>query len=342
MPDETFSLDLGEVVVVVSFQKSLEKGKLGESLVAGWLASRGWYILPVYELELNQGKGPRVFGPGKEQIIAPDALLLHPRKRKVCFAECKHKTHFSYHRISQSWQTGIDFRHWQEYLKLRDILGREVWLLFLHQSEIPWENDRRHGCPDRCPTGLFAEEIGKLRLIGRVDHRHANGMIYWNHQDLIKLADLDEVIRVDDRTSFSTGMADAVLFENRFRAQPKGKKSAEGQLLLFDHKPVLLGTIAKSVIEAFPCHLWDEVREAVETNHAGLAGDFQELQRQFDMCRPSYKEHEIVLGEFIDKGVQLIASKTDILKPYGGSMERAEKFGYDSDLENMDDEFMAS
>lgn len=182
----------------MSFAVSLNEGRVGESLIATWLKRRGWYILPVYEIEIDSGKGPRIFAPNGEQVIAPDVLALHPDKGEIRFIECKHKSVFSWHRRSSSWQTGIDLKHWHDYLKLRVALDHEIWLLFLHKSEEPWHGDRKYGCPDVCPTGLYGQELMKLTASGREDTRHARGMIYWKEKDLRKLAPVDELILVDD------------------------------------------------------------------------------------------------------------------------------------------------
>ena len=48
---------------------------MGESLIARWFRERGYNILPVYETELNTGKGPRVFAAQCE-IVAPDLIRL--------------------------------------------------------------------------------------------------------------------------------------------------------------------------------------------------------------------------------------------------------------------------
>ena len=56
--------------VASSFQENLHVGQIGESLIAAWLKSRGNSVLPVYEVEIDTGKGPRVFSPSG-QIVAP-------------------------------------------------------------------------------------------------------------------------------------------------------------------------------------------------------------------------------------------------------------------------------
>ena len=45
----------------MNFSDTLKQGQLGESLIAKWLRRQGWSILPAYEKEIDNGKGPRLF-----------------------------------------------------------------------------------------------------------------------------------------------------------------------------------------------------------------------------------------------------------------------------------------
>jgi hypothetical protein len=190
-----------------AFAKKLKTGQLGESLIAKWLNSKGWFVVPVYEIEINSGKGPRVFAPDNERIIAPDIFAVNPLRSRVRFIECKHKTVFTWHRISQKWQTGIDLKHWADYLKLSDKTGVDTWLLFLHRQSTPSLIDIHYGCPTASPVGLFGQSIKTLKDKGRKDDRYAKGMIYWNHGHLQKLAHLEEVTRLDPALAQSEEIA---------------------------------------------------------------------------------------------------------------------------------------
>ncbi|MCG8351023.1 MAG: hypothetical protein MI924_24910 [Chloroflexales bacterium] len=177
-----------------TFARQLAFGQLVETQVAMWLRrARGWSILPVYEKEIDTGKGPRFFGP-QTQIIAPDMLVM--RGTDVRWIEAKRKTVFTWHRISQQWTTGIDLRHYQDYCRLAAATPWDIWLLFLHTSSQPNPRDLSH-CPPLCPTGLFGETLTFLR--SHENHRHGNwgprGMVYWAHTSLRKIATLDEVYR---------------------------------------------------------------------------------------------------------------------------------------------------
>ncbi len=164
------------------FQQSLRFGKAGESLIAQWLISKGYDILPVYEKIIDTGKGPQVFTL-KGAYIAPDLLAFS--KAKTLWIEAKHKTAFSWHRISQHWVTGIDLRHYKEYCIIEDRGPWPIMLLFLH------EGGQAKDSPPNSPSGLFGNYLSYLRT--HENHRHTNwgtsGMVYWGMADLKKLAE---------------------------------------------------------------------------------------------------------------------------------------------------------
>lgn len=173
------------------FNRSLAFGKLGESLIASWLRSRGQYVLPAYEIETQEGKGPRLFAPDRE-YITPDLLVFN--NDGVRWIEAKHKSVFTWHRISKKWTTGIDRHHYREYIALAENWPWEIWLLFLHEKEEPDPRDIKY-CPGQCPVGLFGNSL--LTLKETVNHEHAgwgrHGMVYWAEDKLIKLASIEEI-----------------------------------------------------------------------------------------------------------------------------------------------------
>lgn len=178
--------------VSTAFQKNLAFGQIAESDIARWLRNRGAVILPVYDIEYDTGKGPRLFAPGGKQIVAPD-LYVFPKNGGACWVEAKHKTVFSWYRIGSYWVTGIDLHHYREYRIVRERLGRELWLMFLHRSDVPGTRDLPYA-PGPCPTGLFAGEL--QRLIACESHtsdRWGNhGMVYWAESSLQLLATLKQ------------------------------------------------------------------------------------------------------------------------------------------------------
>lgn len=179
-----------------SFAQTLQRGQVGESRIATWMRKRGWAVLPVYELEIDTGKGPRLFAPEGRQLIAPDMFAFKMNKAgEARWIEAKHKTHFSWHRITGRWVTGIDKRHYEDYCRVDDETPFPVWLLFLHAESKAWHKDVEMGAPATCPTGLFGRPLKQLRDC--VNHMHDNwgrtGMVYWAHDSLTRLAALDEV-----------------------------------------------------------------------------------------------------------------------------------------------------
>lgn len=175
------------------FVKRLRFGQLGESLIGRWCIWRGQGVLPVYETEIDSGKGPRFFTP-RGQFAAPDMFVLPA----ACWVEGKHKSVFTWHRITKRWCTGIDLNHYKDYQQTQEISARPVWVLFLHRLSTPAQCDLRHGCPSTCPTGLFGASL--KHLVANESHRHANGsrhgMVYWAVESLTKLDELDDVISV--------------------------------------------------------------------------------------------------------------------------------------------------
>ena len=165
----------------MSFEQSLTKGKVGESRIADYYKRKGFAVLPVYEVEMQSGKGPRVFTFDSE-IIAPDMIVF---KGEQCYwVEAKHKTAFSWHRKTQRFVTGIDLHHYHDYCKIDDETPWPVWLMFLHTG-----GQAKDSPPS--PSGLYGNPLRYLRE--HENNRHENwgkgGMVYWCIDELELLAD---------------------------------------------------------------------------------------------------------------------------------------------------------
>lgn len=177
------------------FNRQLAFGKIGEAYIATWLKmSCRYHVLPVYEKEMQEGKGPVLFPTQGETLIAPDLLAFRREGEhlaKIRWVEAKTKSAFSWHRITQRWVTGIDLHHYTQYQKVADISPWPVWLLFLHYE------GRAKDSPAGCPTGLFGGDI--RHLTKNENHRSPNwgksGMVYWAHSTLRPLATLEQVFR---------------------------------------------------------------------------------------------------------------------------------------------------
>jgi len=176
-----------ETALRPTFEQSLRHGRIAEGKIAEYLRRRGFSVIPAYEKEIGEGKGPQVFTP-VDELVAPDLFVV---RNGVCrWVEAKCKTVFTWHRKSRRWVTGIDLRHYNEYQKVGRHFGWEVYLLFLHTCPRPDPRDVEGGCPAVCPTGLFE---GRLSwLTEHENHRHDNwgrsGMVYWAHERLRPVA----------------------------------------------------------------------------------------------------------------------------------------------------------
>lgn len=164
----------------MSFAETLEFGKLGECVVATAMTCRGYSVLPVYEIQRGNYKGPRVFAP-KGQRVAPDMFCMKPKDR--FFVEAKRKSVFSWHRNTQRWVTGIDMRHYEDYKLILEETGIRILLVFLHEKAEPDPRDVMY-CPGKCPTGMFAVSVDKPTNHEN-DKWGPSGMVYWAYKDLL-------------------------------------------------------------------------------------------------------------------------------------------------------------
>ena len=173
----------------MSFERHLKEGIVGETRIASWFKNKGYSILPVYEVEIDSGKGPRLFTK-EAQYIAPDMLVF--KGEKCYWIEAKHKTAFSWHRNTHRWVTGIDIKHYEHYCEIDDSAPWPVWLLFLHKG------GQAKDSPPNSPAGLFGNSLRYLRK--NENHRHKNwgkyGMVYWAVEHLKLLS--EEIVNNDE------------------------------------------------------------------------------------------------------------------------------------------------
>lgn len=170
----------------MNFDSQLRYGQAGESAIAMWLRKNGATVLPVYEKIMDTGKGPQLFAPDMK-LIAPDMLIYNGDE--VLWIEAKHKTAFSFHRITGQWVTGIDLRHYHDYCTVDDQSPWPVWLLFLHRG------GQAKDSPANSPAGLFGNALKVLRCCEshRSDKWGRSGMVYWAKDSLRQLATLEAV-----------------------------------------------------------------------------------------------------------------------------------------------------
>lgn len=177
----------------MNFQQQLQRGLLAEHHIARWLQTqRGYHILPIYNKQDDNRKGPRFYTASGEQLIAPDILAM--RGSTLVWVEAKSKTTFTWHRVSQQWQTGIDYYNYTHYCKVADTVPHAMYVFFLHTET--YEPVACSGAPTTSPTGLYVQSFDVLRSC--VHHIYPqsgrNRMVYWSIESLKKVAQLSEVV----------------------------------------------------------------------------------------------------------------------------------------------------
>jgi len=180
------------------FRQNLRQGQIGESLIANWMRARGRAVMPAYEKQIDTGKGPQFFAPDGA-YVAPDMFVFRlvdsATGSPFVWVEAKHKTAFTWHRVSRHWTTGIDRRHYHDYLRVEALSKVPVWLMFYHSSPHPSQNDIDHGCPSYCPTGLFGNRLAYLsqHVSHESDRWGRSGMVYWAAEHLKLMATMDDL-----------------------------------------------------------------------------------------------------------------------------------------------------
>lgn len=183
-----------------TFEKTLAQGRIAEGQCGNWLRlAQGWTLLPAYEIEIPQGKGPRLFLRDR-QLVVPDIFAMKHKGKKFLFKwyESKNKSCFTWHYISKNWQDGIDLRHYLDYIQVQEETKIEVYLLFLHSCATPNPRDIARGSPSSAPTGLFGQTLRYLMEHEHHRDKYERGwrsypMVYWNACDLERLASVEEV-----------------------------------------------------------------------------------------------------------------------------------------------------
>lgn len=172
----------------VTFETVFSKGRKGEGLIALYLRRHGWNVLPVYEKEMGEFKGPVLYQATGDPLICPDLLCF--RDGQARWVEAKTKSAFSWHRITGKWTTGIDRLNYDEYRRVRSISSWPLWLLFLQQP-----GQRAKNSPVGCPSGLFGQELGELeKTINHTSKKWGKGgMVYWSAESLVRVCSYESV-----------------------------------------------------------------------------------------------------------------------------------------------------
>lgn len=184
---------------MAQFADHLAWGQVAESHIARWLRfTRGYSVLPVYQMDMPTGKGPQIFS-ASTSFVAPDFLAWKGADARWIEAKCK--SVFSWYRLGRCWVTGIDIRHYENYCAIDAQGPWPVYLLFLHLSNVPAAHDRKHGCPPACPTGLFTGKLSalKTRESHRSDRHGRSGMVYWDERHLVRITSASAVVEASRR-----------------------------------------------------------------------------------------------------------------------------------------------
>jgi len=191
LPTNSSSLDWW-CIVDNTFQQNFAFGLIGESRISRWLQSRGHMVMPAYEKEIGSGKGPQLYSAIGDFVL-PDMLAF--RNGKTLWAEAKHKSVWTWHRVTQHWTTGVCLRHYEHYQHVAQHTRTPVWLMFWHPKAQPALSDIRQGSPTACPSGLFGGDLAEL--VRSESHRSMkwgrHGMVYWARKSLRLLASVADV-----------------------------------------------------------------------------------------------------------------------------------------------------
>ena len=172
------------------FERKLKFGKIGESIIGSYFRNKGFIVLPIYEKEISEGKGPALYFP-KEEIIATDMFVF--RRNDIRWIEAKHKSVFTWHRNSETWTTGIDMHHYEQYRKIDKQTPWPVGLVFHHEGGYSETNP-----PDKeSPSGIHGNSLEFLSEDENIHHTWGKygkgGMIYWAIDKLKLMATKDQL-----------------------------------------------------------------------------------------------------------------------------------------------------
>jgi len=156
-----------------SFKVKLAFGKEGEHEVGEYMLNKGYSILPLYQF--NDDVAPQIFN-AKTTITSPDLFVCG--NNKYFWVEVKTKNRWI--KYLADTETGCNYKHYIEYLKIAEITGLPVYIIFNHK-----DND---------PRGFYSVNIKvPLHRIWdglncKTGARVSQPLALWLIKDLIKLA----------------------------------------------------------------------------------------------------------------------------------------------------------
>ena len=113
-----------------NFEQQLQFGIDGEKIVAENFMQQGFFILPVYQFDVNTA--PVLFSTNKQYIL-PDMVVF--RNLECAFIEAKRKR--QYVKWKGKIETGICQRLYDHYMQIHKNTGLDVFIVFVQEEEEP-------------------------------------------------------------------------------------------------------------------------------------------------------------------------------------------------------------
>lgn len=171
----------------MTFAEALKIGQTGESIISKWIQRKGFSVMPVYEESYNKYKGPMVFTTSGG-LVAPDMFVFNDKR--AFWIEAKNKSAFSWYRKKERWTTGIDTRHFNDYVSIAESSSIPILLTFIQHNGIA-KGDEVQG-----PTGLYWHTVRWLKT--HMSHTHDSPpMIYWAEKTLKFVCTLEQLMETD-------------------------------------------------------------------------------------------------------------------------------------------------
>jgi len=166
----------------MSFEDRLEHARRVEQDVAAWLMRRNWLVLPVYDYSGQQDdKAPKLQAARRrDSLVAPD--LLAARGGAHLWFEVKWKAAATLHRKTDTLETGLNLRHWRDYVAIKRESGADVWIVFVHEAE----------------AEIRAAEVSQLARSARIydgAKMGRGGMVFFPYRQIKRLCSTRDVLR---------------------------------------------------------------------------------------------------------------------------------------------------
>lgn len=113
-----------------SFEEKLAFGKEGEHEVGEYFMNRGYSLLPLYQFE--DKLAPKIY-TNSGVIISPDIFV--SGRHKAFWVEVKTKKRWI--KFKGTLETGLNNRHYDEYIKIRQNTGLPLYVVFNHKEDDP-------------------------------------------------------------------------------------------------------------------------------------------------------------------------------------------------------------